>query len=287
MDADRLAVLAALDRWLAAGCRRAFGAWGAAAAPGPATVTGSTRLVLGLGGRNRMLIPSGDRVEEILMRTGGVVVVDRLAWNRPLHLLPFAFLTIDLLSDHVRFYLRRQAGPGPDPAQATSLSLQGGADPALRAAADAAEALAPAGGELLARAAWLAAACARRLGDRPRPVADPTWQLMHAWIEEHLHEPALDRGAAARACTVHPGHVSRVVSRAAGCGFAAWVGRRRAERARDLLAGSNLPVAEIGRRCGFSTPAYFNHAFRRLCGVSPGRWRRDHDPATRATIPTL
>jgi AraC-like DNA-binding protein len=49
---------------------------------------------------------------------------------------------------------------------------------------------------------------------------------------------------------------------------------RRAERARDLLAGSGLAVAEVGRRCGFSSPAYFNHAFRAVCGLSPGRWRR-------------
>jgi AraC-like DNA-binding protein len=274
MDPESDRIAEALDRWLAAGCRAAYPAWGQAVAEPQATVSGTTRIVLALGGRNRMHIPQDVTVREILLRAGEAVVVDRLAWNRPLHVHPFSFLTIDLMSDYIRLYLRAQAKAGMQPSQVTQLFLRGGADPALRAAADAAEALTrSADGTLLGRAAWLAVACTRRQLDRPRLVADPAWQLLREWIEDHLHEPGLGRSAVARACAIHPGHVSRVMARAAGCGFAAWVNRRRTERASDLLAGSDLPVAEVGRRCGFSSAAYFNHAFRTSTGTSPGRWR--------------
>lgn len=272
MAGERQRIAAALDRWLAGGCRRACPAWGRAPAEPDATVSGSTRLVLALGGRNRMRLPQGEAVGEVLLRAGEAAVVCRLAWNRPLHLHPLAFLTIDLRPDYVRMYLREQTAALVEPARVSVLFLQGGADLALRSAADAAEALAPAGGRLLADATHLAAACARRLMDRPQLVQDAAWQRLRDWIDEHLHT-AIGRDDAARACGMHPGHVSRVVARATGIGFAAWVAQARASRARDLLGGSDLPVAEIGRRCGFSSATYFNHAFRAESGVSPGRWR--------------
>lgn len=273
MASARQEIAAALAGWLAAGCRRACPGWGPAPAEAEATVSGSTRLVLAIAGRNHMRLPQGEGVAQVVLRAGEAALVHRLAWNRPLHLAAFAFLTIDLLPGRLRLFLRRRQGPGRDPADSWQLLLQGGADAALRAAADAAEALAPDGGTDLARAAWLMAACTRRLLGRPEEADDPAWQRLREWIEEHLHEPDLGRTAAARACGMHPGHASRVLARAAGCGFAGWVARRRCERARDLLAGSRLEVAEVGRRCGFASPAYFNHAFRAACGTSPGRWR--------------
>lgn len=272
MDQDRSGIAAALDRWLAAGCRRACPGWGRAPAEPGATVSGSTRLVLALGGRNRMRLPQGEAVGEVMLRAGEAAVVCRLAWNRPLHVHPLTFLTIDLRPDFVRLYLRGQSHPTVEPARVTTVFLQGGADLALRSAADAAEALAPAGGRLLAAAVHLAAACTRRLLDRPLLVEDPTWLRLREWIDEHLHT-AISRDDAARACGMHPGHVSRVLARATGAGFSAWLSQARTQRARDLLGGSDLPVAEIGRRCGFSSATYFNHAFRAEAGVSPGRWR--------------
>lgn len=269
---DRMRIASALDRWLWAGCHRACPGWGRAPSEPGATVSGSTRLVLALGGRNRMRLPQGEVVEEVLLRAGEAAMVCRLAWNRPLHLHPMSFLTIDLRPDFVRLYLRAQSASAVEPARVTTLFLQGGADLALRSAADAAEALAPAGGRLLADAAHLAAACTRRLLDRPLLVEDPAWLRLREWIDEHLHT-AIGRDEVAQACGMHPGHVSRVVARATGGGFSAWLSRARSQRARDLLGGSDLPVAEIGRRCGFSSATYFNHAFRAEAGVSPGRWR--------------
>lgn len=283
MDAERARIAAALDRWREAGAHRSGAAWGQAAVEPGATVTGSTRVVLALGGRNRMRLPCGDSVIEEVLGGGEAVVVDRRSWNRPLHSHPMSFLTIDLQSDHVRLYLRDQPQAGPQPAQVTGLLLHGAADPALRAAADAAESLVAVGGGLLAQAVALVAGCAQRLLGRPLQVADPTWQRLREWIDEHLHE-AIGRDEAAAACGVHPGHVSRVVARAAGVGFAAWIAQRRVRRARDLLSGGDLPVAEIGRRCGFSSAAYFNHVFRAEIGLSPGAWRRT-DAAARLTRP--
>ena len=47
----------------------------------------------------------------------------------------------------------------------------------------------------------------------------------------------------------------------------------RLEHARVLLRGSRLPVAVVGRQCGFRDPAYFSRIYRRWAGIPPGAER--------------
>lgn len=50
--------------------------------------------------------------------------------------------------------------------------------------------------------------------------------------------------------------------------------RTRFALARQLLAGSDQPIARIAVTIGYSEPAAFMHAFRRWSGTSPAEWRR-------------
>lgn len=49
--------------------------------------------------------------------------------------------------------------------------------------------------------------------------------------------------------------------------------RRRIQAARELLAASDLPLAEVAGRSGFSSPATLCRAFRAALGASPAAWR--------------
>ena len=49
---------------------------------------------------------------------------------------------------------------------------------------------------------------------------------------------------------------------------------RRVERAKALLAGSNLPIAEIALQAGFSNQSHLTAAFRQRVGLSPAAWRK-------------
>jgi LacI family transcriptional regulator len=51
--------------------------------------------------------------------------------------------------------------------------------------------------------------------------------------------------------------------------------RRRLERSCELLLNTDLPIAEIAPMLGFGSKDYFQRAFRKAVGVSPGRWRRN------------
>lgn len=54
---------------------------------------------------------------------------------------------------------------------------------------------------------------------------------------------------------------------------------RRLRAARELLSGSDLPIAEIARRCGYANAAHFSRAFRQDAGVTAAAFRhRQADP---------
>jgi len=50
----------------------------------------------------------------------------------------------------------------------------------------------------------------------------------------------------------------------------------RIERARTLLIHSVLPLSQIAGMCGFKDEYYFSVVFRKLAGLSPGRYRNTH-----------
>lgn len=49
--------------------------------------------------------------------------------------------------------------------------------------------------------------------------------------------------------------------------------RVRLERAQTLLTETDMPLAEVARKCGFGQMKYFSEAFRKKIGVPPGQYR--------------
>src|SRR3954447_26982981 len=94
---------------------------------------------------------------------------------------------------------------------------------------------------------------------------------------ERLDVPALAREAHAS-----PAHFSRSFKRAFGETPHRYLLRRRIERAKDLLRGTELSVTEVSLEVGFRTLGSFSGAFRDLVGEPPskyaGRWRSAKPP---------
>ncbi len=53
-----------------------------------------------------------------------------------------------------------------------------------------------------------------------------------------------------------------------------YVLNRRIERARQLLGEGDMSIAHVASCCGFSSQAHLTLAFRKVCGVTPGEYRR-------------
>jgi AraC family transcriptional regulator len=73
---------------------------------------------------------------------------------------------------------------------------------------------------------------------------------------------------------LNPYHFARQLKGATGLPPHQYVIDRRVERARLLLhAGTDLSLAEVALRAGFSDQSQFSRHFKRLVGVTPGQFR--------------
>jgi AraC family transcriptional regulator len=80
-------------------------------------------------------------------------------------------------------------------------------------------------------------------------------------------------------------HFAREFKRATGTTPHQHLIRFRVERAKSLLAESDLPLAEVGLRAGFSHQSHFTRLFRRLTGTTPNSYRLAHAGSSVFTTP--
>ncbi|BCU76841.1 substrate-binding domain-containing protein [Luteolibacter sp. LG18] len=102
------------------------------------------------------------------------------------------------------------------------------------------------------------------------PALDRAWRLFERQALGGVTVQELAAAAGVSTKTL----VKRFESRF-GIDPAAEIRRRRCEEAKRLLVETEVPVAEIGRKCGFPSPSNFFNFFRRNTGVSPTDFRRN------------
>jgi AraC family transcriptional regulator len=69
-------------------------------------------------------------------------------------------------------------------------------------------------------------------------------------------------------------HFSRAFKQSMGLSPINYITHQRMERAKRLLAETELSIAEIALRAGFSSQSHFTTSFRRVAGVTPRSFRR-------------
>ncbi|MCD0447673.1 DJ-1/PfpI family protein [Actinocorallia sp. API 0066] len=109
-----------------------------------------------------------------------------------------------------------------------------------------------------------------------RPIPEPSGTSTAAardWALRHLAEPVSVPLLAARA-----GMSARTFTRRfrdeTGLSPARWLGQQRLAHARELLEATDLPIEEIARRTGFTTPVTLRQHLHAAVGLSPLAYRR-------------
>jgi AraC family transcriptional regulator len=114
-----------------------------------------------------------------------------------------------------------------------------------------------------------------RRSERRRDGAIPRGRLRAVleYIEEHLDVgPTLEQMAAVARLSVY--HFARQFRAATGVPPHQYVIQRRVERAKQFLGtGTELSLAELAARVGFSDQSQFSHHFKRHVGVTPSQFR--------------
>jgi AraC family transcriptional regulator len=93
-----------------------------------------------------------------------------------------------------------------------------------------------------------------------------------AYIDEHLeHELSLTKIAAVAHMSL--AHFARLFRQDTGMTPHQFVLCRRIDRARQLLANTELPLCEISHRVGFADQSHFIAVFRKHVGLTPRLYR--------------
>lgn len=97
-----------------------------------------------------------------------------------------------------------------------------------------------------------------------------------ALIDHHLsheEEGRVALRAVAKEVSMSYFHFSRAFKQSMGMTLTSYIADRRIERAKKMLEETELPIAEIALRSGFSSQSHFTTAFRRLAGATPKVFR--------------
>ncbi|MFK4259479.1 helix-turn-helix domain-containing protein [Agrobacterium tumefaciens] len=91
-------------------------------------------------------------------------------------------------------------------------------------------------------------------------------------IEDELTE-AVSLSQLAEAAGLSVPHFCRAFKQSFGCPPYEFIIRRRIERAKEFLRGSEMTITEIALSCGFSSSSHFSNTFRREEASSPLEYR--------------
>ncbi|WP_163199856.1 MULTISPECIES: helix-turn-helix domain-containing protein [Bifidobacterium] len=120
----------------------------------------------------------------------------------------------------------------------------------------------------------------REHAGHPAAYMSPCDELVHhalAYIDRNICSP-IDVASVARAVNVDRSHLSRTFHACVGMTAKAYIDAMRIERATAMLAESNLSIARVARRCGYTSADVFTRRFRAAHNTTPAQWRRGQRP---------
>lgn len=107
------------------------------------------------------------------------------------------------------------------------------------------------------------------------PTADFSAYRIHHVTNRVIQHPEREHSIEALAAEagLTPSHFCRVFKRAIGMSPHQYVMKARLDRAQQMLAGTDLSIAQIADCLGFGSQSHFARAFRTFTGQTPSDWR--------------
>lgn len=114
----------------------------------------------------------------------------------------------------------------------------------------------------------LALTAERRRSESIRPI-----RFAKQYIQKHYSEPVTLEEVCA-AIGFSTSYFSVLFKKETGEGFNKYLTRVRMDRAKELLQGGNLPIAEICSKVGYGDLKHFTQTFKKVAGLNPGQYRK-------------
>jgi len=105
----------------------------------------------------------------------------------------------------------------------------------------------------------------------------PEWKVLDfkEYVARHYGDE-LSMQKVAEALSISPSYLSKLAKRYLDCSFVDYVTGYRLERAKELLAATDLMTHEIAEKVGYPDSRYFSSLFRKHVGTTPTKYRNDH-----------
>ncbi|MSU61112.1 MAG: helix-turn-helix domain-containing protein [Pedosphaera sp.] len=100
-------------------------------------------------------------------------------------------------------------------------------------------------------------------------------EQLAAYIAQHYQE-TIPIGDIARKVGLHPNYAMNLFKRTFNLTLNEYITQHRMSHAQRLLATTDDKIVEIALEAGYQTLSRFYEAFKKSCGCSPSRYRRDH-----------
>ena len=104
------------------------------------------------------------------------------------------------------------------------------------------------------------------------PHQDETIVLIQQWLQQHYGE-VIAMPEVAQRFSMSQRTLNRRFVGATGFTPSQWLLQIRVERARELLASTNLEISDIAAHCGFQDASYFSRVFRQHMATTPLLYR--------------
>ncbi len=144
---------------------------------------------------------------------------------------------------------------------------------------------------------YLESLCTAMLGEMFRPCSQPavertsrrldqaTMGMLLKYIDANL-DADLSVATLSGLAGVSSHHLSRTFRQKVGEALHSYILSRRTDAARSLLSGSDLALAQIAVKTGFSSQSHMTSVFRKVLGATPGQLRRGGE-AHGSDMPTI
>ncbi|OPH59315.1 DNA-binding response regulator [Paenibacillus ferrarius] len=126
---------------------------------------------------------------------------------------------------------------------------------------------------------WLETIClalVELLSDKRTKVSQAQMEAAVAYIHEHYADEQLSLQQVCSQIYMSMSYFSALFKPHTGMTFVEYVTRYRLEKAKDMLAASQLKTYELAAKVGYNDPQYFSVIFKRNTGMTPKEFRAAH-----------
>jgi len=113
----------------------------------------------------------------------------------------------------------------------------------------------------------------RRLAEEDPEAKNSVVVQIQNYIREHIAED-LNRESLAKVTFLSVDYISHLFSQKTGQCLSDYIIHVRMEKAKQLLRGTNIPVARVAIGVGYNNISYFSRLFKRETGMTPQRYRK-------------